>query len=302
MRYLLPFEYFSQVARAGSVRKAADKLAITSSALNRRIQDMESELGTELFTRVPQGLQLNAAGEVLLAFIQTQRRESAKLKSLLGEVQGLKLGSLRLAVGPPLSGAIIPQALAEFSASRPRVHQIVRNATAMREEIWLRNSEVELACVLGRVRAPEFEVVTSVPRQIGLLVPQDHALASKTEVRLYDIGDSALVVPPKDQRLREVLETSFSKQSLSLNAYMETDQVSLARGLVSRGIALAFALTPPPGTMDLAANLAFVPLAQRDVPLVEVQALKLRSARLSPLAEAFVAAFERALELGSSTG
>ena len=297
MRYLMPFDYFAAVARAGSVRKAADELSITSSALNRRIQDMESELGTELFTRVPQGLQLNAAGEVLLAFTQAQHRESAKLKSLIAEVQGLKLGTLRLAVGPPLSGAIIPQALAEFSVDRPRVSQLVRNATAQREEVWLRNSEVELACVLGRVRAPEFEVVVSAPRQVGLLVPQDHALASKAEARLHEVYENSLVVPPKDQRLREVLEHSFSKQSLPLNVYMETDQVSLARGLVSRGIALAFALTPPPGTMDLAANLAFVPIAQKDVPMVEVQALKLRSARLSPLAEAFVAAFERALEL-----
>ncbi|MDT8872552.1 LysR family transcriptional regulator [Komagataeibacter rhaeticus] len=40
--------YVDAVARAGSIRAAAEKLHIVSSALTRRILDLEHELGTSL--------------------------------------------------------------------------------------------------------------------------------------------------------------------------------------------------------------------------------------------------------------
>jgi molybdenum-dependent DNA-binding transcriptional regulator ModE len=58
------------VARAGSIRKAADRLRIASTALNRSILNVEKELGTPLFERLPRGVRLTAAGEVLIATIR----------------------------------------------------------------------------------------------------------------------------------------------------------------------------------------------------------------------------------------
>jgi DNA-binding transcriptional LysR family regulator len=56
--------YVDAVARHGSIRKAADALSVASSALNRQILDLETDLGTALFERLPRGVRLTAAGEV----------------------------------------------------------------------------------------------------------------------------------------------------------------------------------------------------------------------------------------------
>ena len=55
-------KYFLEVARCGSIRKAAQNLVVASSAVNRQILRLEDELGTELFDRVPTHIRLNAAG------------------------------------------------------------------------------------------------------------------------------------------------------------------------------------------------------------------------------------------------
>ena len=55
------------VARAGSIRKAAERLRIASTALNRTILNVEKDLGTPLFERLARGVRLTAAGEVLIA-------------------------------------------------------------------------------------------------------------------------------------------------------------------------------------------------------------------------------------------
>jgi len=61
MRYLRILHYIDTVARIGSIRKAAEDLSLTASALNRRIQDFEAEFGTPIFERLPRGVRLSAA-------------------------------------------------------------------------------------------------------------------------------------------------------------------------------------------------------------------------------------------------
>ena len=66
---LTAVEAFVQVARLGSVKAAAEALALSSPALCRRIQALERHVGQPLFERRHQAVQLNADGERLLAEI-----------------------------------------------------------------------------------------------------------------------------------------------------------------------------------------------------------------------------------------
>ena len=57
--------YFDHVARHGSIRKAADALAVASSAVNRQILRLEDEMGVALFERGRSGVRPTPAGELL---------------------------------------------------------------------------------------------------------------------------------------------------------------------------------------------------------------------------------------------
>ena len=70
MRHLQTLRLIEDVARVGSIRKAAEDLNITSSALNRRIQRFEEEFGSQIFERLPRGVRLNPAGELLMQHIR----------------------------------------------------------------------------------------------------------------------------------------------------------------------------------------------------------------------------------------
>ena len=51
MKHLRILSYVDEVARTGSIRKAAERLNVTASAVNRRIADLEEELGAPLFEK-----------------------------------------------------------------------------------------------------------------------------------------------------------------------------------------------------------------------------------------------------------
>ena len=77
MPQLKPLTYLIEVARIGSIRKAAEALAITPSALNRRILALEEELGAPIFERLQRAGARN---------VQTRDPETGKLDDLEGRM------------------------------------------------------------------------------------------------------------------------------------------------------------------------------------------------------------------------
>ena len=96
-RHLAPLTYIEEVARAGSIRKAAETLAITSTALNRRVLALEEETGrAALRTAARGGVRLSTAGELLISHIRRQASEYEKLKSQIADLSGERRGNVAM--------------------------------------------------------------------------------------------------------------------------------------------------------------------------------------------------------------
>lgn len=123
MRRLPPLtaiEAFMQVARLGTVKAAAEELALSSPALSRRVQALERFLGRTLFDRTPQAMRLTADGERLLEAI------APHLAGLTDAIEQLTSGSpvlrLRLGVLPLFATQQLFPLLPELRKSHPELH------------------------------------------------------------------------------------------------------------------------------------------------------------------------------------
>ena len=61
---LSQYYYFFEVVQAGSVRKAAEKLFVSPSALSRHIKKIEELHDAILFNRSSKGMELTEVGEL----------------------------------------------------------------------------------------------------------------------------------------------------------------------------------------------------------------------------------------------
>ena len=68
------FRDFLEVARSGSLSGAARKLGISQPTVGRHIESLEDHLGTSLFIRTGQGLQLTETGEIILEHVHHMAR------------------------------------------------------------------------------------------------------------------------------------------------------------------------------------------------------------------------------------
>src|SRR5947207_3396067 len=78
---LVQVEGFLEVARRGSVSRAAESLFITQPTLTARLQGLERELGTPLFLRTPHGMRLTDAGRAWIPVAERALRAMAEVAS-----------------------------------------------------------------------------------------------------------------------------------------------------------------------------------------------------------------------------
>ena len=128
MKHLRILRYVDEVARTGSIRKAADQLNVTASAVNRRIMDLEEELGAQLFERRPRGVRLTAAGEVFVHYLREQDGGVERMKSQIEDLKGLRRGTVRIACSQALALDFLPREIAAFRARHPMVSFGVRRS------------------------------------------------------------------------------------------------------------------------------------------------------------------------------
>lgn len=94
MRRLPPLgsiQAFVHVARLGSIKAAADSLALSSPALTRRIQSLEQFIGTTLFERQNNSVQLNARGKAFLADVEPHIEALSSAVARVGETEQMRI-------------------------------------------------------------------------------------------------------------------------------------------------------------------------------------------------------------------
>jgi DNA-binding transcriptional LysR family regulator len=154
--------YIDEVARAGSVRQAAERLNMTPSALLRRIQDVEHDLGAPLFERHSLGVRLTAAGELFIRWIRTQSAELQRVYSQIEELGGLQRGDIRIACSQAVARSFLLQQVVDFRARHPNVKfriVVTDHISAVRQ---LTEYEIDLALIFRPLRHPELHPILSI--------------------------------------------------------------------------------------------------------------------------------------------
>ncbi|GFE51810.1 LysR family transcriptional regulator [Roseobacter cerasinus] len=285
MRHLKDYEFIEGVIRAGSIRKAAEDMHITASALNRRINRFEDEFGYEIFERLPRGVRLNPAGEMLLQFIRSQGSEFARLRSQVADLSGVRRGHVSVACSQALLPYFLPHQIAQYREDHPGVTFSVNARDRVEAERELAEFSSDLALVFEPQTMVDFEVVFAIAQPIHAVMRADHPLAEQPEVRLRDCLRHPHTAPSSKFAVRNILETASRRlSSISLNPMIESESFDFMRHYGQWEDMISFQF---PIGLDLsgATNLVSRPLAAPEVPHGNLLLGQLRG-RVLPVASA----------------
>ncbi len=140
--------YFIAVARCGSLRRAAEQLHISASAINRQILQAEEAFGTPLFERLPEGLRMTTAGELLYDNLLRWQKEFSQTRQKFDELQGMKRGSVSVGMVQALAEGGFAAALAEIIASWPWLELDLQVADSHTVSQKVRQADLDVGLIL----------------------------------------------------------------------------------------------------------------------------------------------------------
>ena len=223
MRHLSHLSYIDMVARSGSIRKAAEQLNITSTALNRRILALEDELGMPIFERLPQGVRLNIAGELLIQHIRTSMADLSKVISQISDLSGVRRGHVKLAAGSEVIGTFLPKRVADYRHSFPGVSFDILRRAPEAALAALGQYDADISLIFGPIPPTEFQTLISVELDICLAMSPDHPLAKQPHVSLLDCLNYPAIMPTEGSGLFTHLQAALSRKGIALNQVISSE-------------------------------------------------------------------------------
>ncbi len=281
MRFLNSFDYLEVVVREGSIRKAAEGLAITATALNRRILALEAEIGTPLFERLPSGVRLNAAGELFLHHIRAQGSDLTRVLAQIADLSGLRRGQIRLSLCSEIQNGMIMQAIAEYRRDYPGVSFALFDDDAEATLEQLETFKVDIAVSFDALPPTRVHLISSIPQTIEVAMRTQHPLAAKSCIRLHECRDYPIILPAENT-LRTSIDVGLMQQSLNMSPIVVCNTAVSTHEYLEYENALGFhfALARP-----RVPHIHSVPVHSKDLGLAHLKLYKIKG-RVLPVPSA----------------
>ena len=289
LQYLRVFSYIDAVARAGSIRKAAEGLFITPSALDRRIQDLEAELGTALFERHARGMRLTAAGELFVHHVRSQRAEFDRIHGEIEHLKGLRRGTVSIAASQALAYSVLPELVNRFRRTNPGINFKVRIGDRQAVVAALRSFEADLGVVYNVQPTADLTALWQAEQRLCAVMATRHPLAEQETVKMRDCLKYPLAMPDTSLGGRALLEDFFARSSLKPNVVLESNSFEMLRNYVRSGDGVSFQIqvgTPLSRNQD---GVTARVIEERAFPRQPLTVAQLKGRHLPQVAERFLA-------------
>lgn len=252
--------YIDQVARSGSIQRAAKELHVAASAVNRQILQLEEELGVPLFDRLPRGMRLTVSGDTVVTLARRWRADERRAVAEIRKLQGLHQGHVQLLAMDSHSTSFLPGLIEGLAESHPLVSLSVELASPDDAVSALLAGKADLAAVFNLPPRREFLALWRGELPLGCVVAAGHPLAQMPSVRLQEAASYPVALQSKALAIRRYLEAQYSWLFAEARGRFETNSLQLVKQLARSGRYVAFTseLDAAPELID--GSLRFIPV------------------------------------------
>jgi DNA-binding transcriptional LysR family regulator len=231
-------EAFVEVARRGSVSRAADALYATQPTLTARLKGLEQELDAKLFIRSQRGMRLTEAGLAFLPYAERTLDTVSSGRRLLAELARGESGQLALGAAPAVSTYVLPGILTRFRRTHPKVSLAVRTGHSEAVLELVLREQVQIG--LGRaLRHPEVEAIPLYEDELVLVVDPRHSFAEQGEVGPDQLTEVQLILFDQTSSYHRLTSELFEGVGAVPRGVMELDNIDAAKKMVEQGLGVA---------------------------------------------------------------
>lgn len=276
---------FLEIAREGSVSRAAERLRVTQPAVSMQLRQLEDAFGVALTEPSGRNIRLTGAGRDFADYAIKVRGALKDLEAAMAAHVGLELGRLDLAV-VSTAKYFVPMLLSRFGELHAGIEITLKVENREKVIGLLSRDEVDMV-VMGR--SPKGMNCRATPfatNPMGILAAPSHPLAKRRRMRFDAVAEHSFLVREEGSGTRAAMERLFAEHATKIKVKMELPSNETIKQAVMAGMGLCF----------LSLRTVRQELASRHLVLLNVPGLPvvgnwhvtcLESKKLSPAAKAF---------------
>ncbi len=232
---LRQLEVFVAIARTGSARAAADRVARSQSAASSALAELESVLAVALFDRIGRRLVLNENGRALLPVAAALLEQAADLEDLL---RGEHAAALRIAASLTIGEYLLPPLLARWKQQHPhsRVRMMIGNTSEVIAHVV--GNDADVGFIEGSQTHPDLRVLSWRGDDLVIVAAPGHALAGKV-AGARQLSCASWILRELGSGTRQAADDWLFGQLGTINVEFELDSTEAIKRLAMAGAGLA---------------------------------------------------------------
>ncbi len=233
---------FRAVARHLNFSRAAEELLLTQPAVTQQIKALEAELGVPLFDRGGGRIELSAGGRALLPFANKLKLLSDEALVAVAEAYGQQVGELSLGASQTIGQYVLPNLIAEFLKSHPRVRVTACSGNTDQMLEALLSGAIQMALIEGPAQRQDVHTEPFMDDHMVLVVPAGHEWAGQ-QIDVATLRGEPLLMREFGSGSRRVVEQALAAAGLKpkdLHIRMELDSTEGLLSAVEAGLGVTF--------------------------------------------------------------
>jgi DNA-binding transcriptional LysR family regulator len=230
---------FHAVAQERNVSRGAGRLMISQPAASKQLLQLERALGVKLFDRVPKGVRLTEAGELLAGYAARLFAIEAEAEAAMQDLRGLRRGRLRIGASTTLGVYLLPDAFVRFRRAFPQVRSTLEVIGSAAVERRLLEGDLDLGFIESFSGDERLKAVAFHTDQLVPIAPPGHPLARKRRVTPEQFCAEPFVVRDTGSETKSFVERALASKGLTIHPVISLGSTEAIKRAVASGLGVA---------------------------------------------------------------
>ena len=254
---------FVEIARCGSVRKAAERLNISASALSRQVRILENDIGVKLLTRHSNGVQMTEFGEQFLSRVQELIDLESTMRGEIRAASGTQQLRIRLGLSESISTRLAQRLRSHLENTGISVRLDILVGETERLAKRLAQGQLDAVVAYNLPANEHFRVVDVFEVQVGLVCAHDLFADPPDSISLAECLAWPLCLPGEELSIHPRLLTEIHRQGRAFKIAATSNSMATTCSQIAEGAGVGFMTLPDVIAHPEREKLLFIPLNDR---------------------------------------
>lgn len=225
-----------QLYESRSIKKAAEALSYSQSAVSQALQSIENEMGVRLFIRRKSGLHITNEGSRLYPVIRKIYDAENDLQQDIASLKGLVTGEIKIGVYHTVACRLLPDVIKEFRESYPSISFKIKEGDNTEIRNWLADDQINFG-ILSLNENEDNIAIRLIDDPFYVIMSKDDEFSGKDTFSINEIPDRDYIHLSEFRDKNDI--DAFEKSGVRPKGFCSVDQYETIEAMVERGLGIS---------------------------------------------------------------